>query len=1144
MSRIVLMMLICCGASGSWIDGNILSEELNRIANDGLGAKEVQAEFDSLSYRLKAVDGQQLAQDLSRALAAKFQEPIHALNQTKSLIESEYFKFTNTRTMELCCEATELKYDSKFKTAVNFTKACVAVSSQSPQNMKFPTQSIVDLMKQNHDDYPNLKWQYFGTEDGITLQYPSVDYSTFYPNCGDYDPRYRPFYVNAVTPVQKDVVIVLDVSRSMAANHRGRSLLRIAKEAAKSVIQALTPKDRVAIVAFSSAAHTPPGSARTGDCFAKNLAKVTPTNSKYLQAFVDSLQVEGDTNYGLAMKKAFQIFRSSEMENGTNNQVILFLSDGMASDGETVLEVIRDENHKLANSVRIFTYGLGIGLSKEAQALLHNMSQQVLNNASYGEIKNASFQNIPNPDDLRNRMSTFYNFLSSLKPVKEPLFTTPYVDLGGRGLVSSICLPAMVANQKLLGVACVGISMSDLLSDATYFRAGELSYAFIIDGNGRTMMHPLLPRPYFTHQEPALVNIEYLERSPEAQEVIQSMKRGECGHKSFVSTRTHSKGNVLHEGIKTTPVKSYYYWKPIESTNFSFCIVIGYSDRQAVLLNMQDFPIFTYHRMDLKPGNDMCKHYRRYAIKDKTTVMLTPTAFKQPYNYLENEENNRDISRYEDFLHGIVDENPGLKDTVRDSVIATYEVENIWKNKNRNADYLVWRSIGTIDGVIRVFPGIQLAKDFDHTRRPWYRRTLANKGKNVVTVPYLDGWGAGYVITFTNAIYEGKFDGIHSRSDKMVAVLQCDLTMNYFYQLVHDKFSACRDLNYSCFVIDSSGYVVIHDTFVKTSETKPKIEKVHIADIEPVIAQDLILKGIMTRSACTNFESFKDQYFWDIYSPSPVRSMGISAAYELQPVVNSNIFLIIKKTSAVSQPEKHSCRCPDKLTSPDAYQCVDTSTRMCECPCYTKAEYLYCQDTFSLTHDSWPTCTPIAPVLNASIGPEVEKIKDLANCYDQNCGNHSTKESCFSAAGCNWCESDNNGEHLQVPYCATQDVCYFGQEGVRCPYDYCTNSLTQDKDETNQTEANVTIGGIQDQENPINTTVVVLSITTALALTIASVALAIACLVYKRSTKKEESEERNNESETLSERQSEVYHYCVSENSVKSVNGVLNGVSF
>jgi hypothetical protein len=66
-------------------------------------------------------------------------------------------------------------------------EACITKSENSPSSIRYPNNRIVEVMKKNYQENPELKWQYLGTEDGILLNYPSFKFST----CRDYDPRFR-----------------------------------------------------------------------------------------------------------------------------------------------------------------------------------------------------------------------------------------------------------------------------------------------------------------------------------------------------------------------------------------------------------------------------------------------------------------------------------------------------------------------------------------------------------------------------------------------------------------------------------------------------------------------------------------------------------------------------------------------------------------------------------------------------------------------------------------------------------------------------------------------------------------------------------------------------------------------------------------
>ena len=58
---------------------------------------------------------------------------------------------------------------------------------------------------------------------------------------------FRPFYVHTATPSPKDVVIIIDKSGSMGHTHEGQTLMQIAKNAGISVLETLSPNDRVSI---------------------------------------------------------------------------------------------------------------------------------------------------------------------------------------------------------------------------------------------------------------------------------------------------------------------------------------------------------------------------------------------------------------------------------------------------------------------------------------------------------------------------------------------------------------------------------------------------------------------------------------------------------------------------------------------------------------------------------------------------------------------------------------------------------------------------------------------------------------------------------------------------------------------------------
>ena len=56
----------------------------------------------------------------------------------------------------------------------------------------------------------------------------------------------------------------------------------------------------------------------------------------------------------------------------------------------------------------------------------------------------------------------------------------------------------------------------------------------------------------------------------------------------------------------------------------------------------------------------------------------------------------------------------------RRHLTATWKVEEIWsREKTELTQYLVWRYIGTADGVFRQTPGAVFQKSYDPRQRPW-----------------------------------------------------------------------------------------------------------------------------------------------------------------------------------------------------------------------------------------------------------------------------------------------------------------------------------------------------------------------------------------------------------------------------------------
>ncbi|KAI0210270.1 VWFA and cache domain-containing protein 1 [Lamellibrachia satsuma] len=753
------------------LDGRTFAAVLDNLANEGLGVDEYQ---------------------MAESLSAKFTEWIEAVERLRDVIESGYGDMTTTRSLPECCTAPLGEKDVRFKQRVNKELLCAVGDALNGSSVTYVNHDdVIRVMKENLETAPSLKWQYFSTEEGVLFDYPTFSYCPV-----TYDPRFRSWYVEVTSPLPKDLVIVVDTSDSMRKLHQGRSLMQIAIEAAATVVDTLGPNDRVGVVAFSDQPQTPPGNLRTSICYSNTLAMATPRNKHYLtNDFLMNLRADGGTHYAPALKKAFEYFiktPSVSTDRTVREKAIIFLTDGEPTDTrEVVMQTLRDENAKLGNKVTMFMFGLGEGSMWHT---LNDMAMQTTADVKAGEVKRGHFIRVSDPSDLRSKMGSYYTYFSKTGSQPRVTFSVPYYDFFGIGVVISGCLPVFYDSQ-LKGVVCIDRTVSDLLSDVTYFNKGELNYAFVIDGQARVLTHPMLPRPRTIRDDPLFIRLPSLERSPQVLDVMTSMMRGESGTQTFVSQRVTSRGDTMSEGVDVHDVLSHYFWSSVALTWFSVCVVVA-EDTEFVrsVFDKDHPPPFVYHRLDLRSPRNKCRHFNRVALRDVTSVKFAPTAFVDAYEYLDTEETKTMVDRYELYMAGTPNTlDSYFKDGVRESVAETFRLDAILSA--RPARYAIWRYIGTEAGVFRQLPGTRMLKEFDHTQQPWYKRSVSMKGVITLSTSRGDKAEAGSTVTLSRSIYQGRSSQQHTNKDPISAVMGMDIKMSYLYRLMLDTFPACSSPN-------------------------------------------------------------------------------------------------------------------------------------------------------------------------------------------------------------------------------------------------------------------------------------------------------------------------------------------------------------
>ncbi|XP_074645932.1 VWFA and cache domain-containing protein 1-like isoform X2 [Tubulanus polymorphus] len=960
------------------IDPQRLEDALRNMANEGLGVSDMQNYVDRrIAYRIKVPDGKLLLNQLSAKLEYQFSTRMEALLNNKKKIEEAYQTFTVWTAYGQCCNLDGLTYDLRFKQKVKLNSMCYRQSAVAASALpKQLSKDILDTMKNNLAADSTLKWQYFGSEEGVMTMFPAASV----PSCTSYDPRFRPWYVEAATAQPREIVLAIDMSISMEAKYNEQTLISIAKSAAVTVLDTLTPDDMVTVVSFSSYGHVPPGSSELSSCFSKEMAAATPQNIEYLKSYIRSLHtLQGGTSYVAALSKAFYMLSKSNgkalSNNRTRDKVILFLTDGEPFEQKQDIETrLRIENSRFSNKVVLLTYGIGEFLSANAQTILDVMAQQPFADISYGPAKAGVFRHILSPDQLRTEMGSYYDFFSKPSTLNTPpVLTVPYYDALGLGLIMTAATPVYHAGT-LVGVAGIDIQMSDLMQSVSYNR----HYSFVIDSSARTLFHPLLPQPTDYSSMPIIVDIRMLEPTAQAEGVISDMLSGHSGQKSFLTQPV----DVFKLGTSSIPVLSHYYWKTVNGTDFRLCVVVFDGQVEPLLQSLQpQSSAFIYHRIDIKPPPHKCSHFDHVSTKAMSVIKFAPECFEQPYEYMNMLETPSSVDRIEQYITGKTDAyDLNFKHGIQNTVTMTSYLNEVWLIGHTGLiQNTVWRYYGSSDGVFRIIPGVVLPKIYDPTQQKWYRNARANPGKNTLTGPRLDPFGAGFVITLSHTIFMANQTRDHQSADPVIGVLGADFTLPYFYNLLSKQYPVCSESNKFCFVIDDSGFIVIHPDYIEARTTNlPIVEDVHITSKEPSIATTLILAGIMTRSSCLNISDVAVKHSWkvSITKEEYYISTGVPL-FQIHTVPTSNVFIVVANVS----PQYHSCECAPKLKE---YKCLQPKRlSYCECPCYSAAMYQYCQDHYIPGENPYPPCIPAAPKINptTAVQSEVAAAKLLLKCF-------------------------------------------------------------------------------------------------------------------------------------------------------------------
>jgi GAF domain-containing protein/HAMP domain-containing protein len=140
------------------------------------------------------------------------------------------------------------------------------------------------------------------------------------------------------------------------------------------------------------------------------------------------------------------------------------------------------------------------------------------------------------PADFDAREQSFYTVaIPENDPERKPVWTAPYQDPAGTGLIVTVSVPVYDRNNQFRGVMSADIQLSKIAEQISAIKLGKTGFAFLIDQSGHIIAMPDTGYKLFGI-EPEVVSVNESPKttilgigSADMQSITQKMVRGENG---------------------------------------------------------------------------------------------------------------------------------------------------------------------------------------------------------------------------------------------------------------------------------------------------------------------------------------------------------------------------------------------------------------------------------------------------------------------------------------------------------------------------------------------------------------------------------------------------------------------------------------
>lgn len=375
--------------------------------------------------------------------------------------------------------------------------------------------------------------------------------------------------------------------------------------------------------------------------------------------------------------------------------------------------------------------------------------------------------------------------------------------------------------------------------------------------------------------------------------------------------------------------------------------------------------------------------------------------------------------------------NPGLKEDIRDEVSTLSHVLKYLSEQHLQgfrSRYIVRRYVASYSGVLLMFPGSAIPHGLEPTRRSWFLRASQQKFRTVLTPPYLDAGGAGYIVTLA-----------YSTEHLVVAM---DVTYGYVFKLLLEEMPFCRKMSIKCFMIDDRGYLIYHPNLIDPNGHGP-IEQQHIIHKESLVANDILNhKFLVKKMLCNNYADGTIQRFYKLNTTlNQVLSNAVQGEpcvkYQVTAVKGTNVFVGVVNVSC----EDVLTFCPCSMIDRLCLVCNRMEQKECECPCECPLNLNNCTHPNRNFTDN-PICETVPEQQTLPNFFSNNQTDDLKPCIPFMCETQLAYNTCLGLTGCEWCHMDADGvTFLPHPFCTSITACFNGILGSPTPYGDSNNSI-------------------------------------------------------------------------------------------------------